>query len=285
MSLFCGPFDEITIEANPENVTPEKIVSYRSLGINRISIGVQSLDGRELLLLERRTKAQEAIDAVRIAHKGGFENISIDLMFDIPGQSLASWKETLITAMSLPITHLSLYNLVLEEPSKFYYERKRIEPMQPTRETSCAMLEMACEMLEKKGLSRYEISAFARPGFESKHNSTYWEGGHFLGLGPSAFSYLHQTRFQNTLHFPTYISLVKKGIEPVHFEETLSEEKRLREGFVIALRLLKGTECPAFLEGEVKSLCEEGFLSQSGNVVRLEERGRLFYDTVASTLI
>ena len=292
LSLFPKTATEITIEANPDDVTLEKMQGYISLGINRLSIGVQSLDDSSLLKIERTHSAKKAKDAVLIAHKAGFDNISIDLMFDLPGQTFSSWKKTVDEAVLLPITHLSLYNLIFEKGSLYYKKRKELSKETPTDEISLNMLEYAVQTLEKNGLSRYEISAFCKDGKESLHNTGYWLGRPFLGLGPSAFSYMDGKRFQNICHLKKWYTALQKGLNPTDFEECLPFPENIHELLAIRLRLLKGIDIKDFptLPPEtlktLKNLTKEGFLLEaSGTHYSLSEKGKLFYDLVASELV
>ena len=191
---LCGPLEdvEITVEANPEESSKELFSALKSVGVNRISLGVQSLDDRSLQTLERMHSAAKAKEAIFAAKEAGIENISIDLMYDLPGQTESSWVYTLEQLKELPIQHLSLYNLTVE-PHTSFYQRK---VSQPKPEESLRFLHTALETLHILGFHRYEISAFAKPNYESRHNLGYWTFRPFLGFGPSAFSYYQNRRFQ-----------------------------------------------------------------------------------------
>lgn len=288
------PGIEISIEANPEDVTYEKMRALRKMGINRLSIGLQSLVDEELKFLGRTHSAFEAKEAVHISHRAGFENITIDLMYELPDQNLSSWRKTLAQLESLPFTHLSLYNLTFEEGAAFYRNRKSLEKRCPPSDEAKEMLEYATEYLRSLGLERYEISAFAKPGYEAKHNSGYWRGIPFLGLGPSAFSYYEGSRTQNFAHFRKYLDAVEKGESPVDFSETLPYPDNLKELLAIELRLIKGVDLDEFqmrhgllpqeLLVALTKLKAEGFLEMRQDAV-LTGQGRLFYDTVASEII
>ncbi len=292
LSLFPKTAKEITIEANPDDVSPEKMKGYISLGINRLSIGVQSLDDSSLLKIERTHSARKAKEAVQIAHAAGFHNISIDLMFDLPGQTFSSWKKTVDEAVLLPISHLSLYNLIFEKGSLYYKQRKELSKETPDEEISLKMLEYAVQTCEKNGLARYEISAFCRDNKESLHNTGYWLGRPFLGLGPSAFSYMDGKRFQNICHLKKWYTALHQGLDPKDFEECLPYPENIHELLAIKLRLLKGIDLKDFptLPKEtlttLKTLTKEGFLLEAKSThYRLSEKGKLFYDLVASEII
>jgi oxygen-independent coproporphyrinogen-3 oxidase len=282
---------EITLEVNPETVSYERMVSYRKAGINRISIGIQSLDDSELITLGRNHAATKAADAVKITKDAGFENITIDLMFELPNQTLASWEKTLSKAIELPITHLSLYNLTFEPHTSFYKNQNKLLPLIPSEENKIAMLEMAIEKLESSGLKRYEISAFAKDGFASLHNTGYWLGRPFIGFGPSAFSFWERKRFRNTCSLQSWEDALANGSSPVDFEEQLSDEDSYNELLAVQLRMNAGVDLesrglmPDRTRTTLSHLVKDGFLIQNQSLVQLTEKGRLFYDDVASELI
>jgi len=279
---------EITLEANPETITPQLIRSYCDAGINRISIGIQSLDDSLLRLLSRQHNSAEACDAVHVTSESGIQNISVDLMYDLPNQTQDSWEKTLEQVRELPITHLSLYNLTFEPHTVFFKHRKKLQQLVPPPESSLRMYETAIAMLEEGNFSQYEISAFAKEGMVSRHNTGYWTGRPFLGLGPSAFSYWKGTRFRNIANINRYAQTLKEGFSPVDFEEELSQEAKERELLAINLRILSGVDLKRFLsisESILSKLVAEGFLQRDGDTVSLTKKGILFYDTVASEIV
>jgi len=286
----CGPLDqecEITIEANPEDGEPELFQALKEAGINRISFGVQSLDDRSLVDLGRAHTGAKAKSAIAAAHLAGIGNISIDLMYDIPDQTESSWRYTLDQLQDLPIQHVSLYNLTIEPHTSFY--RRKNELRLPTQELSLRLLSDALVKFEQLGLERYEISAFAKPGFESKHNTGYWTFRPFLGFGPSAFSYWNGERFQNTPNLQRYVRALKAGESPIFFRETLPYPHNLHEQIAVGLRLQRGCVLPDKTPDEtlrtLQRLQEKGLVLQTGRLVQLTERGQFFYDTVATEII
>lgn len=284
---------EITLEANPEDITLDSLKAFRKVGINRLSIGVQSLDDSLLHKLGRNHSAAKASEAVHLAEKAGFTNISIDLMFDLPSQTVASWEKTLSRLAELPISHLSLYNLTIEPHTPFYKKKKELLPTLPTEEESLLIWDLATEKLSSLGLHRYEISAFAKPSYESIHNSGYWTGRPFAGVGPSAFSYLDGKRLRTPLSLPLYQKLLESGSSPYDFTEELPYPNNLHELLAIRLRLLRGLDLPTFektysplpqaTHHTLTSLQEQGFLTSYP--LRLTEKGIRFYDDVATALI
>ncbi len=286
---------EITLEANPENITKELMLAYKEAGINRVSIGVQTLDQKLLSILGRGHSPETALKAIHLTFAAGIENISIDLMYDLPYQTIEHWKSTLSLVKTLPIAHLSLYNLTIEPHTLFFKKEELLRRHLPTDLESLKMYEEAVNALEEIGLQRYEISAFSKKGYESKHNTGYWVGRPFLGLGPSAFSYWEGERFRNVSHLGRYCQMLQEKQLPRDFKEKLDSQAALRELFVIRLRLVQGVDIDEFshsfgrldsaTQKAIERLIAEGFIWQSNKTVALTKRGILFYDSVAAELI
>jgi oxygen-independent coproporphyrinogen-3 oxidase len=279
---------EITMEANPENVSEELMRGMKAVGVNRVSLGVQTLDNLLLKKLGRTHSAEGAMRAVETSFAAGIENISIDLMYDLPGQTVEGWQKTLEQVEGLPISHLSLYNLTFEPHTQFFKQQKTLSLELPSPEESLQMLNAAVETLPKFGLERYEISAFAKPRFTSQHNIGYWTGRPFLGLGPSAFSYWNGTRYRNVANLSQYAEALQKGNSPVDFQETLSYPANLNELLAIHLRLLKGVELPSLPKETLANLQEaarRGWITLTPAHAQLTSTGLLFYDSLASLII
>ncbi|NGX47367.1 MAG: Oxygen-independent coproporphyrinogen-III oxidase-like protein YqeR [Chlamydiae bacterium] len=277
---------EITIEANPEDVTKELMSKLKGAGINRVSIGVQSLEDDSLLLLERTHNAKRAIDAIHITHNADITNISIDLMYELPEQTSKNFENTLHKLKTLPITHLSLYNLTIEPNTAFFKRTLNL----PSPEENLKMLQAATSHLEEIGLKRYEISAFARPGYTSRHNIGYWTARPFFGLGPSAFSYYNGKRFRNVAHLHRYMRALKENRTPVDFTEDLPYPQNVHELLAVQLRLLEGVDLKVFDLPDathilLAKLETENFLERKGSHCKLTSKGILFYDTVATEII
>lgn len=285
---WINPSDaEITLEANPEDVTLEAMQAFARSGINRVSLGVQSLDNPLLKLLGRHHSSQQASAAVLATYEAGISNITIDLMYEIPQQTLQSWKNTLKQLETLPITHLSLYNLTIEPQTVFYKKRSQLTPLLPSSEDSLLMLNIAVSSLEQMGLKRYEISAFAKEGFASRHNTGYWLGRPFLGFGPAAFSYFQGKRYRNFCDLKKYSAALLAGSSPIDFSEELSPLASLHERLAVQLRMLDGVNLPDFPVDEAifRKLQDKGWLHLAHNKARLTEQGLLFYDSVAEEII
>lgn len=287
---------EITLEANPEQITFKKMEAFFKAGINRVSIGVQTFDNTMLRLLGRTHSAEQAVEAVNSTAAAGIKNISIDLMYDLPNHTLTSWEKTVETGVSLPITHLSLYNLTIEPHTSFYKRKAEIEKCMPKEELSALLYSKAIEILQANLFSHYEISAFAKPAAcFSDHNIGYWTARPFIGLGPSAYSYWNKSRTRNVADLNRYSSLLQKQTSPIDFEEKLSEDRQRKELLAIALRQLKGIDLAAFqaangeLELEtvqsIEQLVKLGFLEKKEKVLALTRRGLFCYDAVAVELI
>lgn len=286
---------EITLEANPENISLDLMKAYADIGINRVSLGIQTFDPSLLRLLSRTHSEKMALDAIHMTYKAGIKNISIDLMYDLPQQTLAHWSQTLSQVKSLPITHLSLYNLTFEPHTVFFKKREILSHSLPTEDTSLEMLEMAVSELESIGLKRYEISAFAKEGYRSIHNCGYWIGRPFFGLGPSAFSYFQGKRERNIAHLNRYCKMLEEGQLPRDFSEELDPEAHRRELLAIQLRLIEGVNLCDFetafgpledsIKQEISTLIQDKLLLADGPIVKLSPKGLLFYDSVAERLI
>jgi oxygen-independent coproporphyrinogen-3 oxidase len=288
---ITGDAAEVTLEANPEDVTYKTMTEYHAAGINRVSIGVQSFDDDLLKLLGRNHSGEKAAQAVKNTYKAGIKNITIDLMYDVPTQTREVFKESLDQCKLLPITHLSLYNLTIEPYTPFHKKQKSLEILRPTSEDSTLMLQDAVETLKEIGLDRYEISAFSKEGKESTHNTGYWKGTPFHGVGPSAFSYIDGARFQNVCNMKIYAERVNAGENPKDFHEKLDPKAAQRELLMTGIRMLKGIDKKHFKEtliekkDTIQKLIHDGYLTETEERLALSEKGLLFYDDVAMELI
>ena len=290
-----SPFVEITLEANPEKTTKSSMQDFLKAGINRISLGIQSFDDTLLQTLGRTHGSSQAKEAVLSVFEAGIKNISIDLMYELPNQTVAQWEHSVKEAIKLPITHLSLYNLVFEPGTVFYKKKDLLSKNLPNNEDALTMLNLAVNYFNKANLKRYEISAFALEGFHSVHNTGYWTARPFLGLGPSAFSYYEGRRFRNIPHLKKWASLLEEGKTSEDFTEQLDPAASQRELFAVEIRLLQGINLDLFeknngalfpqLKDSVTTLLSKGFLKKEGSQISLTEEGLKFYDSVAVELI
>lgn len=231
---------EITMEMNPCDMTDSYLKNARALGINRISIGVQSHNDRLLQAIGRLHNASEAEKAVKRAYALGFHNMSIDLMYELPGQGLEDFRKSLLWAVHLPITHVSVYSLILEEGTRFSQLAERGLLQRPTEEVSWAMYQDMCRILPHYGFERYEISSFARKGYRSRHNRKYWQLSDYLGLGPAASSRIGRTRFTISPGVRLYEKELLTGGKPPAEVENLSEKDEMEEYCFLHLRMKEG---------------------------------------------
>lgn len=232
---------EITIEANPDDLKDGYIETLRQLPFNRISIGIQSFNDKELKFLNRRHSAQRARDAVKNCQKAGFENISIDLMYGLPDQTMETWKSNLAEAIALNVQHISSYHLIYEEGTKLYTFLQTGKVKSVEEELSVDMFSEMIDRLGKAGFQHYEISNFAKEGLYSKHNSSYWTGAKYLGLGPSAHSFDGTQRAFNVLSISKYATAIEKGETPIEIE-TLDEKTRYNDFIITGLRTMWGVD-------------------------------------------
>lgn len=282
---------EITLEANPGTLDSGKLEAYREMGINRLSIGVQSFSDEILQFLGRIHDRRTAVENIRQARNAGFDNLNLDLMFGIPGQGLSQWEETLQEALDLAPEHLSFYSLQIEEGTPFYRWFAAGEMEQPSQELDRAMYHGALKRLEERGYRRYEISNAAKPGFECRHNLKYWSMKDYLGLGLSAHSYIRGVRFFNTSQMDTY--LAGDHLADVHrndrqdsISDYLFTELRRAEGILLSdFELRYGQPLSELFGPEIRRFVQEGMLFCDGEILCFTERGLDFTNTVLRELM
>jgi oxygen-independent coproporphyrinogen-3 oxidase len=281
---------EVCVEANPAGLDDEKIAVLADAGVNRVSLGVQSFDPGILKLLERDHRRDEIISAVK-RMRPHIPNIGLDLIFGVPGQSLALWKETLDEALSLSPAHVSTYGLTFEKGTTFYSRLTKGALRKCEEESEREMYALAMDRLPAAGLEQYELSNFARPGFRSRHNEIYWKGLPFFGFGPGAARYIAGRRELNHRSVTTWIKRVRAGQSPIADSEELSPEERARERVMLGLRRTKGIDLSEFREAmgvEFRDLAPESFsrnlrrglLEEVDGHVRFTREGRFVADTV-----
>jgi oxygen-independent coproporphyrinogen-3 oxidase len=237
-----APGAEMTIEANPGTVSDDRLEQLRAGGLNRLSLGVQSFSNDVLETLGRLHSAHEAYDAFMRSRRAGFTNIGMDLIFGIPGQSIAVWNETLTEAISLTPEHISAYSLSLDEGSRFMVEAEAGRLVLPDDEPVAAMYEVAVSRLTGAGYERYEISNFSFPGFACRHNRNYWERGEYLGLGPAAWSFIGNTRYRAIADVHEYIRRLKAGLSVIEEEEIVDSHRAANETVMLGLRTARGVD-------------------------------------------
>ena len=286
------PDCEITIEANPDDVHIEKAECLLDLGFNRVSMGAQTFDDRYLKFLGRTHDAARARAAFECLRQAGFGNINVDLMYGFPGQSEEELDNDARRLADLQREHVSGYTLTIEPNSRFYARQMKLDD----EEKLARHYALVTQALETAGLRQYEVSNFARHGYESRHNSHYWTGGDYIGLGMGAHSHAAGRRFWNEDKLVPYLEKVNAAGSAVAGEENLSLRQRLGERFVLGLRTNKGVD-HAVLEDEigcrlekdvlrqVTELVKEGFLEKEGTTVRATMKGRLVLDDISARLI
>ncbi|KRO56373.1 MAG: hypothetical protein ABR79_04530 [Cryomorphaceae bacterium BACL11 MAG-121001-bin54] len=285
---------EITVECNPDDLTGPKLSSYKKIGVNRLSIGVQSFDDADLKFMNRSHNAKEAIESIELAKKVGFENITIDLIYGLPNQTLKQWQKNLHIMFSLGIQHFSAYALTIEEKTALYHlvKNKKLEVLSDKKTIS--QFNLLQIMAKAQGFIHYEISNFGKQGYFSKHNTAYWTGSHYLGIGPSAHSFNGTSRRWN-------ISSNKKYIEGVlanssySESENLTNEQQYNEYIFTSLRtiwgidkatILKryGDEIALYFLKEIKKWEAKKYIVAVSNIYTLTSKGKIFADAIASDL-
>lgn len=245
---------EITMEMNPCDMNEAYLKRAYDLGINRISVGIQSHDDTLLKAIGRLHTAKEAEKAVKRAYRLGFHNISIDLMYELPGQTVKDFEKSILWAVHLPVNHMSIYSLILEEGTRFSQLAEKGKLPRPSEEESWAMYQAMCRMLPHYGLERYEISSFARKGYRSRHNQKYWELEDYLGLGPAAASRIGHTRMENTPGVRLYEKDLLSGHMPQEEREELSTKDEMEEYCFLHLRMKEGIPLDDFEKRYGKTL-------------------------------
>lgn len=277
---------EFTLEVNPATVTPQKAAAWKAAGVNRISLGAQSFDAEMLKLLGRQHAPEDISQTCVLLREHGFENINIDLMFALPGQSETKWEETLQAALACDPKHISAYALTYEEDTPFFEKLQRgIWRLDEAREIT--MFERTREILGAAGLVDYEISNFALPGFESQHNLAYWRGADYLGLGPSACSTIGAMRWRNVSDTKAYVERIARNESVREEKETLDAATRAKERIMFGLRMREGVALTEFGPdmSRLKELETHGLAFEDAGRVRLTPRGQLVADSVAGMFV
>jgi oxygen-independent coproporphyrinogen III oxidase len=286
---------EITLECNPGTVSADALVEYQQAGIDRLSIGVQSLSDRYLTILGRIHTAKQARDTFTNARKAGFKSISIDLISALPHQTMLEWEQELEEILRLSPDHLSIYSLTLEPGTLFSDKYEQDRCFLPDDDTTAAMMDLTQDLLEGAGYERYEISSYARPGHRSRHNSGYWHRDGYLGVGPGAHSFIKNgpwgTRFSNPPEFDQWKTEIVSG-RVAHKEfQQLTAQESLEEFFFLGLRTSDGIELPMLdrLFGPetitrysrlLKELETVGLMQRQGDHVRLTRQGMMLSNQV-----
>lgn len=282
---------EITIECNPGILTVDKLRAMKECGINRLSIGLQTTQNNHLKYIGRIHSYEEFEKNYKEALKEGFKNINVDLMYGLPNQTFEDWKESLEKITNLNPTHISAYSLILEEGTELYnmYQRKEFELMD--EDTDIDMYEYTINYLNSKGYKQYEISNYAKEGFECEHNILYWKCEHYIGLGPGASGYVGNIRYSNLCDLNEYHEMIEKNEKPIDNKEILSKQDSIEEKIFMGLRMNEGIKFDDFknkfdinflevYKNQLRDLSEKRLISINEESMRLTQKGREISNSV-----
>ena len=285
---------EISFECNPDDLNKAKLILLKNLGVNRLSIGIQSFNDEDLKLMNRSHNSDEAIDSVKLAQEVGFDNLSIDLIYSLPSQSVENWQKNLEIAFSLNIQHISSYSLTIEKNTQLSHliETKKI--IELDEKTSSEHFNLLLKESKKNEFIQYEISNFGKEGYFSKHNSSYWENKNYLGIGPSAHSYNGESRSWNISNNKNYIEMISENKLPSE-TEILSKNQKYNEYIFTSLRTMWGVDLKRVQEKfdekiynylllQVVKWKETSDILHTKNTLKLTEKGKLLADLIASDL-
>ena len=283
---------EISLEANPGTVDLKYLTDIKVAGVNRLSLGVQSFNDDELCMLGRIHSSEEAVNAIKDARAGGFDNLNIDLIYGLPGQTVENWKDNLLKAIETNPEHISLYALTLEPEEELFKEIETGKLPGISADTAANQYELAEELLRKHGYVHYEISNWAKPGRECRHNLVYWQGGDYLGAGVAAHSYLGKRRSANTGDLDEYIDVLSQNrLPPQDVDEIINSELEIAESIILGLRLSNGINLKDFekrcgidiiksYRRQIDELSGFGLIEYDSASLRLTSRGRLLGNEV-----
>ncbi|MBK9128595.1 MAG: radical SAM family heme chaperone HemW [Phycisphaerales bacterium] len=287
---------EFTVEANPATITDENAGLLRAAGVNRVSMGAQSFAPAELRFLDRTHRPEQVTESVRLCRRHGFEVVNLDLIFGVPGQTVDSWRASLRAAVDLGVDHLSCYALTYEEGTTLHRRLQTGRVLQVENEHEAELYEVTMDDLAAAGFEQYEISNFARPGFECRHNLVYWHNEPHLAIGPSACGYIDGLRYRNVPDVRQYVEAIRAGRWPRASEERLDAAHRARETAMLALRLTGGLdraafesrfgiEPTAFFREAIERSVSDGLVDVTRDAIRLTRAGRLVGDSVMAAFL
>ncbi|HEL0654813.1 TPA: oxygen-independent coproporphyrinogen III oxidase [Streptococcus equi subsp. zooepidemicus] len=293
--LQLDQLEEFTIEANPGDLTEDKIAVLRQSAVNRISLGVQTFNDKQLKQIGRSHTEAQIYTTIASLKEAGFQNMSIDLIYALPGQTIQQVKENVAKALALDIPHLSLYSLILEHHTVFMNKMRRGKLQLPTEDLEAEMFEYIISEMEASGFEHYEISNFTKPGFESRHNLMYWNNDEYFGCGAGASGYLNGIRYRNRVPIQHYLKAVADGNARLS-EEVLTKEEMMEEELFLGLRKKSGVSVSRFQEKfglsfesrygpVVRELQAQGLLVKDKDFVRMTKKGLFLGDSVAEKFI
>lgn len=294
-NLDLSVLEELTIEANPGDLDEHKIAVLKNSAVNRVSLGVQTFDDKMLKKIGRSHLEKDIYENISRLKLAGFDNISIDLIYALPGQTMDQVKDNVAKAIALDIPHMSLYSLILENHTVFMNRMRRGKLPLPKEEVEAEMFEYIIAELERAGFEHYEISNFSKPGFESRHNLMYWDNAEYFGIGAGASGYVNGVRYKNHGPIRHYLKAVEEGNARIN-EEHLSRREQMEEEMFLGLRKKSGVSKARFEEkfgtsfedlyGQVvRDLCHQGLLQVEGQQIRMTKKGLFLGDTVAERFI
>lgn len=285
---------EVSLEANPDDITFSKLNEWKNAGVNRLSIGIQSFVERDLIWMNRAHNATQALDCIHLAREAGFNNFSIDLIFGTPGLTNEEWKKNIETAINLNVPHISSYALTVESKTALQKMIQLKKKENINNDIQAEQYSILMKALCKAGYEHYEISNFAKPGFRSKHNSSYWQSKKYIGIGPSAHSYNGKIRTWNKANNLTYINSLKQNIIPFE-KEILTRTQKINEFVMTSLRTIEGLDLNFIknnfsiqeknrIENLIKEKVKEENYFIKNNKIILTDKGKLFADAIAVEL-
>ena len=295
-NLDLNMLEEFTIEANPGDLTPDKVAVLKESAVNRVSLGVQTFNDKHLRQIGRGHNEAQIYESIDSLKKAGFDNISIDLIYALPNQTMADVRENVAKALALDIPHLSLYSLILEHHTIFMNKMRRGRLNLPTEDLEAEMFEYIISEMEAHGFEHYEISNFSKPGFESRHNLMYWDNAEYFGCGAGASGYIEGVRYRNRGPIQHYLKAIKEDGHARFQEETLSQSEKMEEELFLGLRKKSGVSLQRFEEkfGQtletvygpiLRELEADGLIVSEKDRIRMTKKGLFLGDTVAEKFI
>lgn len=282
---------EMTFESNPNEISKEKLQILKDGGVNRISFGAQTFDEGLLKKIGRTHSPNEIEEAIQTAKEVGIDNINLDLMYALPGQTMEQFVDSLDKAMKLPIQHISAYSLIIEPKTVFYIEMNRGKLKPAPEEDEAAMYDFLMNYLDEKGFHQYEISNFEKNGLESKHNLVYWNNEEYFGFGAGAHGYINGIRYSNAGPLKKYFQLIDDTGVPIVHEHTVTKQEKMEEEMFLGLRKMQGVSEKKFQEkfgsnlnevfpNVIEKLMKDGLVEMNGVFLRLTHKGKLLGNEV-----
>ncbi|AYV67198.1 coproporphyrinogen III oxidase [Niallia circulans] len=294
--LKLRPEQEYTFEANPGDLTEDKLKALYEGGVNRLSFGVQSFNNELLKRIGRTHKAEDVFSSIEAAKKIGFNNISVDLIYSLPGQTLEDFQETLKTAFTLDIQHYSGYSLIIEPKTVFYNLMRKGKLPTPGEDVEAGMYSVLMDEMARHGFQQYEISNFAKPGFESRHNLTYWNNEEYFGFGAGSHGYVHGNRYSNYGPLKKYMQPLEQGEFPIMHEHKVTVIEQMEEELFLGLRENKGVSLSSFeqkynenvlelFDKEINKLISRELIEIESDYLKLTHKGRFLGNEVFQSFI